>query len=71
MLAIFIYTECVVTPKAIEYFTYLPMKTMGWTLISARILEEVQLMISLGVPPLTGRYNLGDNFLPCKKIDGE
>ena len=42
---------------------YLPVKFMGWTLVSARVLEEVQLVIVLGVPPLTGSYNLGDNFL--------
>jgi hypothetical protein len=32
---------------------YLPVKSMSWTLISAKILEEVQLMIVLGIPPLT------------------
>lgn len=31
----------------------LPVKSMGWTLISGRVLIEVKLMIILGVPPLT------------------
>jgi hypothetical protein len=47
---------------------YLPVKSMSWTLISARILKEVQLMIVLGVPPLTSSYNLGDNLLACEEI---
>ena len=42
---------------------------MGWTLISARVLEEVQLMIVLGVPPLTSCQNLGNNCLSWGEND--
>ena len=36
---------------------------MGRALVSARILEQIKLVISLGFPPVRSRSNLCNNFL--------
>ena len=42
----------------------LPMQPMRRTLISIRVLEQVKLMILLGIIPFTSIHDLSDDLLP-------
>jgi len=66
MLAI-IYKEHV-TPESAHIVTKisLPVKSMGWTMITVRMLGEVHLMIGLGLQPSTRTRDFGDNFLALR-----